>query len=111
MPLAIRFHLDENVDSAIAAGLRRRGIDATTTVEAGLLGSSDEEQLRLTHAGGRVLITHDADFLRLHERGVSHAGIVYIAKGGRSIGEAVRGLVVLAECLTAEEMVNHMEYL
>ena len=27
----IRFHLDENVGNAIADGLRRRGIDVTTT--------------------------------------------------------------------------------
>jgi len=34
MPLAIRYHLDEHVDPVIADGLRRRGIDATTAVEA-----------------------------------------------------------------------------
>jgi uncharacterized protein with PIN domain len=107
----MRFHLDENVDPAIAEGLRRRGIDVTTTVEAGLLSAGDQEQLRIAHAEGRVLITHDADFLRLHDRGVSHAGIVYSPKGVRSIGELVRGLVVLAECLTTEEMVDHVEYL
>jgi hypothetical protein len=27
----IRFHLDENVSNVIADGLRRRGIDVTTT--------------------------------------------------------------------------------
>ena len=33
----IRFHLDENVSNAIADGLRQRGIDVTTTSEAGLI--------------------------------------------------------------------------
>lgn len=32
----IRFHMDENVNTAIADGLRRRGIDVTTTAKAGL---------------------------------------------------------------------------
>ena len=41
----IRFHLDENVKSAVARELRRRGIDVTTTIEAGLLAQSDESQL------------------------------------------------------------------
>lgn len=41
----IRFHMDEQVDRAIAEALRRRGIDLTTTPEAGLLGAVDEEQL------------------------------------------------------------------
>lgn len=40
MPRTIRFHLDENCSHAIAAGLRRRGIDVTTTPEAGLLNAS-----------------------------------------------------------------------
>ena len=35
----IKFHLDENVSSAIADGLRRRGINATTTAEVGLIGA------------------------------------------------------------------------
>ncbi len=33
MTQKIRFHLDENVSNAIAEGLRRRGIDVTTTPE------------------------------------------------------------------------------
>lgn len=37
MPQAIRFHLDEHVDPAIADGLRRHGIDVTTTLDAGLV--------------------------------------------------------------------------
>ncbi len=40
----IRFHLDECCDPAIAAGLRRRGIDVTTSQEAGLLEAEDEQQ-------------------------------------------------------------------
>jgi len=38
----IRFHLDEHIDSNIARGLRRYGIDVTTTVDAGLRTKSDE---------------------------------------------------------------------
>ncbi|MEA5618572.1 hypothetical protein VB711_12095 [Cronbergia sp. UHCC 0137] len=33
----IKFHLDENVSNAVALGLRRRGINVTTTSEAGLI--------------------------------------------------------------------------
>jgi hypothetical protein len=41
MPQTLRFHLDEHVAGAIAAGLRRRGIDVTTAADAGLLGAED----------------------------------------------------------------------
>ena len=37
MASEIRFHLDECVSTAIAEGLRRRGIDVTTTPELGLV--------------------------------------------------------------------------
>lgn len=43
MPL--KFHLDENIDSAIADGLRRRGTDVTMPVDIHLIGASDEEHL------------------------------------------------------------------
>ncbi|MGA7937936.1 MAG: hypothetical protein WCA35_30585 [Kovacikia sp.] len=45
MSSRIRFHLDEQVKSVIARELRRRNIDVTTTVEAGLRTQSDEVQL------------------------------------------------------------------
>ncbi|MEH1947825.1 MAG: DUF5615 family PIN-like protein [Nostoc sp.] len=45
MTQKIRFHLDENVSNTIAEGLRRRGIDVTTTSETGLIAASDGEQL------------------------------------------------------------------
>jgi hypothetical protein len=39
MPRTILFHLDEHVAPAVADGLRRRSIDVSTTVDAGLVGS------------------------------------------------------------------------
>jgi hypothetical protein len=41
----MRFHLDEHVAHAIAAGLRRRGIDVTTTTDAALLSAPDEDHI------------------------------------------------------------------
>ena len=43
--MPIRYHLDEHVESAVAEGLRRRGIDVTTTVKAGLQGAEDPAHL------------------------------------------------------------------
>ena len=61
----IRFHFDEHMDPDIAAALRRHGIDATTTIEAGLRTASDDSQLEYARAQRRVIVTDDADFLRL----------------------------------------------
>jgi len=73
----IRFYLDENVSSAIADGLRRRGIEVSTTPEEGLIASSDEAQLAFALSQGRVIFTQDDDFLWLNQAGFTHAGIVY----------------------------------
>jgi len=58
----IKFHLDENVSQAIADGLKRRGIDTTTTPEKNLIGKSDEEQLNFAVSQERVIFTQDTDF-------------------------------------------------
>jgi Domain of unknown function (DUF5615) len=60
----LRFHLDEHIDPAIADGLRRRGIDVTTTARAGLRGARDKDHVEFARAQGRVVVTQDPDFLR-----------------------------------------------
>lgn len=107
----IRFHLDESVERAIADGLRRREIDVTTTPEVELMGVSDEEHLIFALGLGRVVFTHDADFLRLHRRGVEHAGIVYCHQQSKGIGEIVKALVRIWEVQTAESMRQHVEFI
>ncbi len=85
--MLIRFHLDENISTSIAEGLRRRGVDVTTTADAGLMGADDAAQLAFAAAHGRVVVTHDADFLRLHAEGTVHTGIAYCFVGALTVGE------------------------
>lgn len=110
--MRIRYHLDEHIASAIATGLRRREIEVTDPVTAGLLGAPDHEQLRFAASIGHVLVTQDRDFLRLHKAsGVPHGGLVYFRQGSLTIGEAIRRLVLIHDALTAEEMANRVEFL
>ena len=111
MPRTIRSHLDENCSHAIAEGLRRRGIDVTTTPEVGLLGAIDEEQVGYCLREGRVLFSYDQDLLRLAASGVDHAGIAYCQQRRRSLGDIVRGLVLIWEQLEPEDMVGQVKYL
>jgi uncharacterized protein with PIN domain len=104
-------HLDEHIDPAVASGLRRRGFDATATGEVGLQGASDEDQLAFARDEGRVLVTSDRHFLKLHADGLSHAGIAYFHHETRSVGDVIRLLALLAECLLPEEMVGRVEFL
>lgn len=107
----IRFHLDEHIATAVALGLRRRGIDVTTAADAGLSGAPDEEHVVFAVAQRRVIVTNDDDFLMLHSRGVGHAGIAYCHQGSRSARDLLRSLLLLHECFEAEEMENRIEFL
>jgi hypothetical protein len=46
----------------------------------------------------------------MHAAGIDHAGIVY-ARQQTSIGEVIRGLLLVVELLEPDEMKGHLEYL
>ena len=109
--MMIRYHLDENVPNAIANGLRLRGIDVSTSKDAGLLEAADEEHIEWAKEETRVIFSCDDDFLRLASTGIEHAGIAYCHQRHRSIGDIIRGLVALRRAKTAEEMTNQIHFL
>ncbi len=111
MSRTIRFHLDEMCDPRIANGLRQRGIDAITASKASLLGQSDEAHLHSASIEKRVIVTHDADFLRLNSQGRQHAGIVYCPPQSCTLGEMIRLLTLIWELIPADEICNRVEFL
>jgi predicted nuclease of predicted toxin-antitoxin system len=108
--MAIRFHLDEQIDFAIAVGLRRRGIDVTTTGDANLRSADDIDHIEFALAQGRVIYTNDRDFLRLAAVGTEHCGIVYSRSTTKSIGEVVEFLSLMHSCMTETEMLNRVQF-
>ena len=111
MPRTIRFHLDEHVNSAVADGLRRRGIGVTTSADGSLLGADDTDHVAFAVAEDRVVFTNDDDFLRLHDQGVARRGIVYCHQQNRSVGEIIRALELIWEILEPGEMANRVEFI
>jgi uncharacterized protein with PIN domain len=107
----MRFHLDEHVDPAIAYGLRLRGVDVTTTIDAKLVSAPDESHLEFARREGRVIFTNDPDFLRFDSAGVEHFGIAYCSRSARSIGYIVRHLCLMHDCLEADGVRDRVEYL
>ena len=110
MNTPVNFYMDEHVHPAITHGLRLRGIDVLTAQDAHMLGVPDEEHLRLAASLGRVVFTHDDDFLKLHSAGFAHAGIAF-AHQRTSIGRVVRALTLIHEILSNDEMANRVEFL
>jgi hypothetical protein len=111
---AIRFYTDEDIFSDVAIELRRHGIDATSTPEAGRRGSEDESQMRWAVENQCVIVTFNVgDYLALHamwlRSGQSHFGIIVSAQ--RPLGDLIHRLVALHATLTAEEMRDRVEFL
>lgn len=109
-----RLYLDEDVHSAVAVGLKRRGFDVSTTVDVQRKGTSDEEQLAFATAEGRVLITFNrGDFARLHAEclrsGRSHPGIIVSRQA--MAGRVIRGLAKLLGSRDAAELESTLFWL
>ena len=101
---------------ALVRGLRARGLDVSTTLEAGLLGEPDVVQLEYASAHNLVLFTFNVgDFCRLHGEYLKlekdHSGIVVVPRQRYSIGQQIRGLSKLTAGSSAEEMVNCLVFL
>lgn len=109
-PTRIRYQLDEHVAHAIAHGLARRATDVATAIDSGVVGLPDDQLLARWLTEGRVLITHDQDFLRLHRQGVAHAGIVFCEQRSRSIGEIVAYLSLVTDVLSPAEIAARVEF-
>jgi len=67
--MTIRIYVDEDaMDRDLVEGLRARGIDVLTALEAGMIERSDEEHLDFATREGRILYSFNIkDFYRLHQ--------------------------------------------
>jgi hypothetical protein len=99
------------MDHAIANGLRRRGIEVTTTTDAGLLGADDDAHIEFALRQGRVIVTNDPDFLDFANQSTDHAGIAYCPRSARSIGNIIRYLCLMSDCLEPADMAGKIEFL
>jgi predicted nuclease of predicted toxin-antitoxin system len=109
-----RLYLDEDVYQGVALGLRRRGFDAITTLEAGQSAASDEEQLAFAAAAGRCLFTFNrghfaAAHSRLIDEGGHHAGVIVCRQ--LDVGTIVRTLAAFLSTHSAEELRDQLVWL
>jgi hypothetical protein len=98
----------------VADLLRSHGFEAVTTLEAGQLGKSDEEQLAYAVSQFKTMLTHNrADFEALAQdyfaAGRKHYGIILATR--RSPYEIVRRLLTIINKVTADEMEGQLVYI
>ena len=111
----LKIYTDENVERAIAEGLKRRNIIAISANEAGNLGLSDEEQLEFAVSEGACLFTYDLDFFesntRWNAQGREHYGIIYVHPLNANIGECIKKLTLYAKVYEKDELRNRILFL
>jgi hypothetical protein len=113
----LRLYIDEDsMDEDFISALRVRGVDVRSASDDGMRGASEIDQLRWSTEHGRVLYSFNvADFYALHTdfltRAEPHAGIILARQQHYAIGDQLRGVLKLVASLSAEEMVNQLNFL
>lgn len=113
----MRIYFDHHVHERSAVDLRRHRYDVVVAKDVGNERLSDETHLKWATEHGRVVPTSDFDdFPDLADQwfleGRAHAGIILLEQPGRiSYGRLLRRLLRLLDTLTADDMVNRVEWL
>lgn len=115
--MEMRLYIDEDAQArALVNGLRARGFEILTVLEAGMKGRDDPAQLAYATQQGRVVYTFNVGhFCRLHTeylvQGKTHTGIIVVPRQKHSIGEQLRKLASFISSSSAEEMENKLHFL
>lgn len=113
--MSVPLYFDVHVPSAIADGLRLRGVDVLRAQDDGAAELEDPELLDRAGELGRLLFTQDKDLLReatkRQRAGDNFSGILYARQREVSIGECVTDLEIIAKDSGPEEWIGHVEYL
>jgi hypothetical protein len=115
--MSIRLYLDEDsMSHSLAVALRHHNVDVLTPLETALTNVSDEEQLIYATRQGRCIYSFNVqDYCRFHSDflrvGKSHAGIILAQQQQFSVGEQSRRILKLAGTLSAQDMIDRIEFL
>ncbi len=113
----IRLYFDEDtMDQDLVRALKARGMDVTTAFLEDMVGQPDEQHLDIAAQQERVLFSFNRrDFYRIHAQYLlqnkSHAGIILANQQQYSVGELMRRILRLSAELSAQEMMNRLEFL
>jgi hypothetical protein len=106
--------MDEHVPLAVTLALRLRGIDVTTAQEDGRSGVDDDILLDRATELRRILVSQDADLLRVGMRrldlGQEFSGLIYAHQLSLTIGQLVKDLELIAATTSGEEWLGKIEF-
>jgi len=113
--MTLAYYFDEHVPWPVTHGLRSGGIDVLMVQDDEVRGEDDEPLLVRATELGRVLFTHDDDFLVIGAEwlraGREFAGLVCVHQDRLSYRVRIDDLTRLSREYTPVEMRNRLVYL
>lgn len=113
--MSVGLYMDEHVHSEISNQLQSLGVDVLTIQADQRRGSHDLDVLDRATELGRVLLTHDEDFLReasiRQKSGVEFSGAIYGHPLCVTIGQCVADLEVLCKAGDTADFLNQVYFL
>ena len=107
--------MDEHIAYSITKALQLKGLDVLTIQKDKRMSISDQSLLDRATQLGRVLFTHDDDFLResviRQEQQIHFCGIIYGHQNKVSTGKCIEDLELIANVYNPEDMFNRVEFL
>lgn len=106
---SLKFYTDTHIAKAVTVQLREKGIDIVRCEEVGMAEATDLAHLEYATEQGRILISHDSDFLALHSEWQSqnreHTGIVRASpeiQHKNQVGKIVSAIMEFQELVELE---------
>ncbi len=113
--MGLSLYMDVHVPRAITRTLTAAGVDVTTAQEDGCAKIPDPDLLDRAGSLGRVLFTRDEDLLaeatRRQRAAIPFHGVIFAHQMRANIGQCIHDLHLLVECVSAEEIENHVIHL
>jgi len=111
----LTLYMDQQVPSAVTAGLRRRGVDVLTAHEDGAAEADDEWILKRATELGCIVYTNDDDFLEITARWRKEerpfSGLAYAHQESVTVAKTIEDLELIAKAADADYMRNRVEYM
>ena len=108
-------YMDQHIPRAVTFGLRQRGIDVLTAYEDDSAALADQLLLDRATSLGRILFSHDEDFLieaqRRQRLGLRFGGLIYAHQLRVSIGQTIDDLELIARTCSREELAQLVAYI
>jgi hypothetical protein len=113
MPIGI--YADVQIPRPIVTGLRLRGVDVLTAQEDGMGEAEDSAILDRAAVLGRIVLTHDDDFLKEASRrflqGEEFGGVVFARQLRAPIGPCIEDLELIATTFDIADLTNRIEFI